>query len=274
MNLSAKYIECFYFADRFMNFRIIFLFLILCSGFFKSSLYSSPNIEADLNAVHKLVAPFLLPDDHPVKDTLDYLFAQSRVIENEKSLLDAGFEIIAKMQVSFVIVARHYAVPGYVFKIYLDSETRTKKGIPNWKWLFSRCRGAQRIRKVIKDKKLRYFSVPDKWLYALPQFPLSRESYSQPLILIETDMEIESDEVTKQSWLTVKPEQLDELYEVVKHGYGSFHLVQNVPYTKNGKFAFVDTEYPRRILKLRKIKKYLSPDMQKYWDTLIQDHSK
>src|ERR1043165_7543875 len=98
-----------------MNFRILFIFLILSSGFFKPSLYSNSNIE--VVSIDKIIAPFLIPNDHPVKDALDYLFSQSRATENEQSLLDAGFEIIAKMPVSFVIVARHYAVQGYVFKI-------------------------------------------------------------------------------------------------------------------------------------------------------------
>ena len=59
------------------------------------------------------------------------------------------------------------------------------------------------------------------------------------------------------------------LFEVFKRGYGSVSLIQNVPYTKNGKFAFIDTEYPRRVLDLRKVKKFLPADMQRYWDSLI-----
>lgn len=253
-----------------MNFGTLFLLLVLFSGFVKVPLHSNPNFGVDQKRIHE-ITPYLIPHDHPVKDSLDYLFSQSRATENEHSLVDAGFEIIAKMPVSYIVVARHYDAPGYIFKIYLDSEMRTRKGIPNWKWLLARCRGAQKIRKVIKEKKLRYFSVPDKWLYPLPQYPLSREQYAQPVILIETDMEIETHEVTKMSWLTVKPKHLDELYEVLKNGYGSFHLTRNVPYTKKGKFAFVDTEFPRRILKLEKAKKYLSPNMQKYWDKLIEN---
>ncbi len=252
-----------------MNLRTFFLFLVLSSGFFKSSLHSNPNIGVELHGKPEII-PYLIPHDHPAKDSLDYIFSQSRVTENESSLVDAGFEIIAKMPVSFVVVARHYAMPGYIFKIYLDSEVRTREGTPHWKLLSSRCKGARRIRKVIKEKRLRYFSVPDKWLYPLPQYPLSKEQYAQPVILIETDMEIENDEVTKMSWLTVKQKHLDELYEIFKSGYGSCHLLRNVPYTKKGKFAFVDTEYPRRNLKLKSIKKYLSPAMQKYWDNLIE----
>src|SRR5690242_4981015 len=61
------------------------------------------------------IAPYLLPLDHPMKPALDAIFSQSRVIENEKSLVDAGFELIAgPMPLSFIIVARHPQVPGYV----------------------------------------------------------------------------------------------------------------------------------------------------------------
>ena len=134
-----------------MNLRTFFLFLVLSSGFFKSSLHSNPNIGVELHGKPEII-PYLIPHDHPAKDSLDYIFSQSRVTENESSLVDAGFEIIAKMPVSFVVVARHYAMPGYIFKIYLDSEVRTREGTPHWKLLSSRCKGARRIRKVIKKK--------------------------------------------------------------------------------------------------------------------------
>jgi len=166
-------------------------------------------------------------------------------------------------------VSKHCAFPGYIFKIYLDSETRTRKGIPHWKQLLSRCIGAQKIRKLIQEKQLCYFDVPDKWLYPLPEYPISREKNPQPFILIETDMEIENADVTKLCWKSVRQEHLDELFEIFKRGYGSVSLIQNVPYTKNGKFAFIDTEYPRRVLDLRKVKKFLPADMQRYWDSLI-----
>lgn len=226
------------------------------------------------DAMRLRIAPYLLPLDHPMKPILDSIFSQSRVLESEKSLIDAGFEIIAgPMPLSFVIVARHFAIPGYVFKLYLDTESRCRKQIPHWIWLTRRCIGADEIRKMIKKNKINYFSVPDKWLYLLPVPPFSSVINPQPVVLIETDMEPESYEVTAHMWKTaITPEHLDELYSILKKGYGGHgmvSLVGNVPYTKQGKFAFTDTEDPRANLKLSQVKKYLSKDMQHYWDELI-----
>ena len=220
------------------------------------------------------IAPYLIPLDHPMKPTLDTIFSMSRVIENERSLVDAGFEIIAgPMPLSFIIVARHPQIPGYVFKIYLDSEKRCRKEIPHWLWLARRCAGAYGIRQIIERDKIRHFSVPDKWLYLLPVYPYSSAAHPQPVILMETDMQPESYEVTQHMWKTaVTRKHLDELYHILKHGFGgngTIFLYENIPYTKQGKFAFTDTEDTRAKLELKHIKKYLSKEMQRYWDSLI-----
>ena len=220
------------------------------------------------------IAPFLLPLDHPMRATLDSIFSQSRVLENEQTFIDAGFLIIAgPMPNSFVIIARHPAVPGYIFKLYLDSESRYRKEIPHWIWLARRCAGAQGIRKIINHKKIRHFLVPDKWLYVPPVYPYSSSPNPQPMILMETDVEPESKEVSGHMWKTiVTRKHLDELYSILKHGYGGHGVINlpcNVPFTQCGKFAFTDTEDPRADLKLRYVKKFLSKEMQRYWDSLI-----
>jgi len=220
------------------------------------------------------ILPYLLPIDHPMKAKLDTIFSWSRVTENEKTLVDAGFTIIAgPMPMSYIIVARHPAVPGYVFKLFLDSETRCRYDIPHWRWLANRCGQARKIRKVIEHKKIRHFTVADKWLYILPVHPYSNAVNPDPVILLATDLEPESAEVSERMWKTVVTHKhLDELYAILKHGYGghdTFCLPVNVPYTKQGKFAFIDTEKPQNSPQLKRVKKYISKDMRDYWEKLI-----
>src|SRR5690348_7846133 len=245
--------------------NILFVFLLGCLNCF-ASLY--PGMDERMQSK---IAPYLLPAHHPVKKKLDILFSRSRALENERAFIDAGFEIISGPRVySFVIVARHPEVLGYVFKLYLDSETRMRKGIPHWKWLLQRCQGAESIRKLIKRKNIHHFSVPDKWLYILPTYPFSSATHPELIVLIETDMELESKEMSKHMWKTgITRTHLDELHTIFKRGYGGPSVVKlpaNVPYTKSGKFAFTDTEDPPADLKLGYIKKYLSKEMQRYWD--------
>jgi len=220
------------------------------------------------------IAPHLLPLNHPMKVTLDSIFSQSRVLENEDSLRNAGFiPICDSMPRSYVIVARHSLIPGYVFKLYLDSETRCRKDVPHWIWLVRRCVGAMGIRKIIRQNQIRFFTVPDKWLYLVPAFPAANAVNPQPIILMATDMQLESSEVTREKWKTaITREHLDELYMILKEGYGGHGVVSleaNVPFTKQGTFAFTDTEDPRAKPKLKHIRKFLSLEMQKYWDSLI-----
>ncbi len=160
--------------------------------------------------------------------------------------------------------------PGYIFKLYLDTEQRKKYGVAHWRWLTRRCIGAKAIRKIIKKKKLRYFIVPDKWLYILPRYPLPQEPNPQPVILVETYIELS--ENSERAWKThIKPKHLDELYTIFQSGYGSTHVDINTPYTKNKKFAFIDTESPQRKPTLKRVRNYLSRDMQRYWDDLTHE---
>ncbi len=236
-------------------------------NFFDNPLLTNP---MRLKIVHHLI-----PLDHPIKATLDLIFSHSRVLENETTFLDAGFEVIVPpLPNSFIIVARHPAIPGYVFKLHLDSEERSRQQLPHWVWLVSRCAEAKKIRKVIKEKNIRYFSVPDKWLFVLPVYPCSNSLHPQPIILVETDMELVSSEETERMWkMGIKRKHLDELYSIIKHGYGGrsvLHLPSNIPLTKHGKFAFIDTEGPQSDINLKAVKKHLSKEMRDYWDTLVR----
>jgi hypothetical protein len=260
------------------------LFLLLSLGGFATpssehSLSNYPNLHGNPLLNHQMrthIAPYLLPLDHPMKPVLDAIFSQSRVVESEQSLVNAGFEWIAgPMPFSYIIVVRHPMVPGYVFKLYLDSEIRSRKEIPHLTWLARRCAGARGIKKIIERHNLRRFSVPDKWLYILPPHSFFTTLQSEAVVLIETDMQPESHEVSKRMWQTaITRKHLDELYLILKEGYGgngTISLFCNVPFTKRGVFAFTDTEDPRQCIepKLKHVKKYISKEMQAYWDKLI-----
>jgi hypothetical protein len=222
------------------------------------------------------IAPHLLPLDHPMKPKLDAIFSQSRVLESPRTFADAGFEIIAgPMQFSYVIVARHPEVPGYVFKLYLDSAKRSRHGVPHWKWLVRRCEGAKGIRNIIKRKKIQHFVIPDKWLYVLPTYPFAKVSKPETVVLMETDMELVHNHTTMEKWRTeVTREHLDELYSILKHGYAGAstrNLYANVLHTQHGKFAFTDTEDPKRKVSLRVLQKFFSPEMAKYWLSIVKE---
>jgi hypothetical protein len=271
---------------RFLRYNRFYIFVLLSLSLncFSIPAISSvhkhyPNFEDNpllTDRMRSKIANYLIPLNHPIKATLDSIFSQSRVLENERTLVAAGFDVLVPpLPNSYIIVARHPEVPGYVFKFHLDSETRSRKKRPHWVWLVRRCVEAKKIRKIIKRKKIRYFSVPDKWLFLPPVYPFSSASNPQPMIVVETDMELVSNAESKSMWKNgITTKHLDELYSIIKHGYGGhsvLYLTSNIPFTKNNKFAFIDTEGPQSDnLKLKFIKRFLSKEMQDHWDKLIQ----
>lgn len=223
--------------------------------------------------------PHLLPLGHIIKPYADSVFSNGRPTQTEQTLAEAGFIVLFAQPYSFVKVCKHPLIHGFVLKIYLDNETRIKEAMRGWEWLCRRCEGVQSIRMLIKRKKITHFTVPHKYLYPLPYIPteyipgLPRQKF----VLLATDMQLVSAAESINAWKTkVTKKVLDELYYIVSHGFGSCYLPYNVPYSKKGKFAFIDTEYPKRDLtiKYKKVNKFLSPEMSDYWNKLIRSAGK
>lgn len=231
----------------------------------RMALYSEcfSQLDSDIKAE---ITPHLIPLNHQIKPLLDKIFARTDVTKNIKSLQKAGFNILFIKKTSLVVIAKHILVPGYLFKIYLESEIRMKSNQPSWKWLVSRCAGAKKIQSIIDQNKILNFAVPEKFLYIVPK---RDNELIHPVVLVVQDMNIVTYEHTEYAWRhLITPKHLAELYAILSQGYGSTYLIQNIPYTKEGKFAFIDTEYPYRSLDLTKIKRFISPDLFNYWDSL------
>lgn len=244
---------------------------------YKAPIVPYPNFDDNpfiTEEMRKRITPYLLPLDHQLKAPLDEIFNHSRAIENEEAFEKAGFITLFKQQISFIRVARHPALKGYLMKVYLDSELRQRRGLPGWVWLAERCKGAEKIRKLIAKKGLKYFSVPDKWLYPLPVNPaplLPQGQGRQTIVLLVTDMKLTSQAESWRAWREeITTRHLDELYCILSHGFSSTYLITNIPYTKKGKFTCIDTEHPKRKLDYQRVKQYLSPEMNVYWDNLVQ----
>lgn len=217
------------------------------------------------------IKPYAMPSDHPAKKTLDAIFQHSQPTKNIDALEAAGFEVVSLRPFSFAVIAKHPSLPGYLQKLYLDSEQRKKNGKEGWQWLVQRCEGAANIRKLIKEKNLQYFSVPDKWIYELP----SSDYKGQPCILVVTDMDLVSQEESHDAWrYLVTEEHLDELYVILSHGFASSHVGWNIPYSKSGKFSCIDTEYAKRKPNYAEVEEYLSDEMKVYWRKLVKNGGK
>lgn len=262
-------------ALRFLVF--IFTLVTYDAGNFRqydqTIIFPYPNFDENplfTSEMKEQIRPHLIPIFHPIKTALDSIFTHSRAIINQDSLIEAGFEVLMNTPYTYIVVARHPQVQGYLFKIYLDSEYRQKDDRPGWEWLLRRCQGAENIRNLIKEEKIKNFIVPDKWLYPLPQFPLTTEAKQEQVILVVTDMQLVSGKNTRAAWKTVSKSALKELHAILSRGYGSSFLTANVPYTQFKKFAFVDTEHPKREINLENVIPFLSEEMRPYWYSIIR----
>lgn len=235
------------------------------------SFASNPDLTFDMRA---LIKPFLLPESHSMKKPLDVIFHTSRATKNKIALCKAGFNILFQQKRSFICVVRHPDLPGYLLKLYTDNDLRQKHEKPGWQWLVRRCEGARKIKGVIHHNKIQNFQVPRKWLYPLPQEPspsISDLSARNPVVLLVEDMHLTSKKENLLAWKKhITKKHLDELYTIISRGRGSSYRPDNIHYSKNGKFSFIDTEYPNRGPDFNSIRKYLSKNMCDYWDKLVK----
>lgn len=239
------------------------------SGFYPN-FSDNPDLTLEMR---QLMRPYLIPLTHPAKPSLDALF-KSRIIDTEKELTDAGFTILFSQPRSLIRVAKHPNLPGYLLKIYLDSDTPRLGGEAGWRQLTTRCIIAEKIRNIIEYHKVENLVVPEKWIYPLPGAATAQKG-QQPVILVVRDMNISNREETKVAWKTkATATTIKELFTVLLYGYGSASLANNIPYTQSGKFAFIDTEFKNgKTVSIVRPKKYFSPEMQTYWERLVQENS-
>lgn len=214
-----------------------------------------------------------LPSDHPAKGALDQIFSASRATADLASLKKAGFKDIMPGKYSSQVVARHPKVPGYLFKLYTDLDPLSL----DWSKFKTRVLGANQVRQSIEA--LGYtnlFVVPHKWIYPLPATPDAPVgSNRKNFVLLVEEMKILSDSSNRSKWKgdSVTKERLNALYKVLQiNGLYDSAYPFNIPFTKDGRNAFIDTEYYNIWpIKFQGMLNYLSSEMKEHWQFLIHE---
>ena len=234
-----------------------------------------PNLERNRcikSKIKRKIRPYLIPYNHPMKPILDELFS-TRVTANRETLKNANFKIIDRRNRSFIFVVSHTLLPGYLLKLHLDRDKRKKQHKESWEWLVKRCEGAKKIQGIIKKHSIKHFVCAKKWIYCLPPEPSppKDKNYTRHLaVLLVTDMQLIPSEENYHAWrYRITKNHLDELYVLVTRGKGSSYRPDNMPFTKDGKIAFIDTEYPNKGPDFNSIRGYLNSEMRRYWDKIV-----
>lgn len=230
----------------------------------------SPHVSED---AWNIVEPYFLPLDHPMKTALDKIFNVYRATASHQALKKAGFSFKLPRDDRRVTVAKHSKLKGLLIKIFLDTQNTHQE---EWKMWIRRIQGAQCIQAGLDKHGYNHImKTPQKWIYPLPPTPLEGEGqFRQNFILVVENMRILSEEENRVKYrLAMNKEKMDALYIMLTEYVliDSVYL-DNIPFSKDGKIAFIDTEHfltKLKPLKLHRLTKYFSPIMQEYWRHLI-----
>lgn len=220
------------------------------------------------------VQPYFLPVNDNLRVRLDRIFSASRVTADRKSLEAAGFELTPD-QGLHVVVASHRDLKGYLVKVILDKyDPNTAGKGEDWQHWIKRIEGERVIRLAINDLGYKkYFKVPRQWIYPLPRGPKCPEKegyYPKGFILIVEDMKLESKETNTQLYRKIGKKYLDAIYTITtKYGLSDCCNKHNLPWCKDGKMAFVDTEtFHNWPINYHRLVEFLSTDKRTYWKKL------
>jgi hypothetical protein len=244
----------------------------LYSAEYQKSSFVSDEVWNDLK-------PYFLPPKHPAKAVLDRATQRARLTANRNTLEAAGFVPLRGLK-KRMLVAAHPNMKGYLIKTFLDTHNLFNQDWALWK---RRIVGAQILREAIaKNGYSHIFKVPQKWIYPLPETPNPLQGsgqYPQNFLLVVEHIDIydskKSETLYKEK---ITFEMLDALFVMLRDYrlVDSLHL-NNIPLCKDGKIAFIDTEYVNtktRKVPYKRLLKYLAPDMKAHWKQLIKNAPK
>lgn len=223
--------------------------------------------------VWERMSKYFLPANHPLKNKLDKLFGEKRITLDQKHLKEGGFKSPALRDHSRTVVSQHKKFRGYYFKFFSDEQ----RNVVDWKKLLNRVVGAQKVRDVIRKHHYeKYFKVPDKWIYPLPAEPSPPSNYLRKnFILIAQDVSALKFWPNYAKWKSTSLSKsfLSAFFRILSDAglYDSVHPF-NVPFTFDGRAAFIDTEvHSKWPIPYEKLTPRLSDENQVYWNQLIQN---
>lgn len=216
------------------------------------------------------VKPFLLPYNGHLRKKMDKIFSSERVVKNERSLEMNHFYFPHWQGDKRAVVAKHMGIKDYVFKIFLDSQGINEE----WRNLVKRVKGAQVIDDFITSRGFHNsFKVPKKWLYVLPESDEPDETVL--FVLVAENVGLKSEEANREKWKSpsLKAPFFKQLYTIINElGLLDSLYIDNIPFCRDGKVAFVDTEHHGlTVINYPKLEKYLHRSNRPVWQKLYQN---
>jgi hypothetical protein len=168
---------------------------------------------------------------------LGRLFVDPDMFDSRDDFRAAGFDVLRRSSDNTIMIGAHISAPGVLFKKYASALSADDQ-LENYD---RRARGARELRRFVEKRGLRGIDVPEKRILELP-----RAFGRRPHILVVSRLDILGESASKIAYRTISEDVLDDLCEVVVEFPGLDSNTGNVPMTRSGHVAFVDTEHWRR----------------------------
>ena len=215
----------------------------------------------------------------PPEIDLDSLFHGKSLFDSIETLEEAGFQIVRGSTKGRVAVFGHRSLPGYLFKKFLrDANRPYKKQLASYE---TRVGGAHALKAHLDGLSIDSIVVPRKWLCELPR-RFRHDGRHQYVVVVDKYDLLERDE-TKQRYRAIPRDTIRDLCTIFFTFKRVDFAVRNMPFTPQGKIAFIDTGYMSRItegssFRRKNYKKYVeklpTDESQRYAMYLLDEFQK
>lgn len=167
----------------------------------------------------------------PFVPVLRDLFTDPKMFASFDRFRAAGFRLVDHSETK-IMTGSHKRLRGYLIKKYNDDRSG-KEQLRNY---MHRIEGARLLRSFITENKFRHVVAPQKFLYELPA------SFPERHLVIAEKFDLVSRRDTERAYERLDREQGRELAVILFYFRGLNSTAANLPFTEDGKIAFIDTE--------------------------------
>jgi hypothetical protein len=202
--------------------------------------------------------------EQPFVAVLAELFTDPKMFDSFDRFRSAGFALIEHSE-NKIMSGSHKRLRGYLVKKY-NNDKPGKKQIRNY---MHRVEGARLIRTFIAEHGFSHVVAPQKWLFELPR------AFPERYLVIAEKLDLVSRKDTESAYDDLGRDQGRELATILYYFRGMNSTAANLPFTSDGRIAFIDTErWHHDKDYLRKVGDRLPGDRRKEAEAVFKDLSR
>lgn len=167
----------------------------------------------------------------PFVSVLGGLFTDPKMFSSFDRFREAGFHLVDHAETK-IMSGSHKQLRGYLIKKY-NNDRSGKDQLRNY---MHRIEGARLLREFIGEHNFHRVAAPQKFLYELPA------SFPERYLVVAEKFDLVSRKDTERAYGKLDREQGRELAVILYYFRGLNSTAANLPFTEDGKIAFIDTE--------------------------------